>query len=249
MDYGLLKKYTRNITVLFVEDDNDFRKELSELLGDIFPNVDVAIDGLDGLTQYKDYYSSNDKYYDLIISDIKMPYLNGIELVDAIYKINSDQIVVILSARNEFNYLLPLVNLGIQQFFTKPINYSIFIEDMMKICNKIYNNNLTDESAVIQIDEQLSWNKETKELKQNNKQVKLTKKEIILIDKILKQNGRIYTSEELINTVWGNDFDVVADIKNLKNIISRLRKKVPGLDIKNIYGMGYKADLPIVDTL
>ncbi|NQY93203.1 MAG: response regulator transcription factor [Campylobacteraceae bacterium] len=245
MDYGLLKKYTKDLNILFVEDDMDFRKEFYELLQNIFPEVTIAIDGLDGLNKYKEYHSLTNKYYDLIISDIKMPNYDGIELVDSIYKINKDQIVVILSARNEFNYLLPLINLGIQQFFTKPIDYSTFIEDMLKICNKIYNNNLNDNSDIVKIDESLIWNKDKKELLQNNTTIELTKKEIIFVDTILKNNGRIYTADELISTVWFEDFDINADIKNLKNIISRLRKKIPALHIKNIYGMGYKADLPI----
>lgn len=247
MDYGLLKKYTREMDVLFVEDESDFRKELSELLKDIFPNVSIAVDGLDGLNKYKEYYSATNKYYDLIVSDIKMPNLDGVELVDSIYKINQEQMVVILSARNEFNYLLPLVNLGIQQFFTKPINYTQFIEDMLKICNKVYNNNIEVDTLVIKINENLIWNKENKELKRDNKTIKLTKKEMVFIDKILQNNGRIYTAEELIQAVWNDDFDVNADIKNLKNIISRLRKRIPDLYIKNIYGMGYKADLPVIE--
>jgi len=75
------------------------------------------------------YYKNTKKYYDIVISDIKMPNYDGIELVEAMYKINENQRVIILSARNEFNYLLPLVNLGIHQFFTKPIDYSNFFED------------------------------------------------------------------------------------------------------------------------
>lgn len=243
MDYGLLKKYTKDLNVLFIEDDIDFRKEFSELLQNIFPQVTTAIDGLDGLNKYKEHYAKTNKCYDLIISDIKMPNYNGIELVDSIYKINKDQIIVILSARSEFDYLLPLINLGIEQFFTKPIDYSIFLEDIFKICSKIYNNdNLSDKHNIVRIDEFLIWNKEKQKLLQDNKEIELTKKEIIFVDTILKNNGRICTADELISAIWFDDFDLNADIKNLKNIISRLRKKIPNLHIKNIYGMGYKAE-------
>jgi len=241
MDYGLLKKYTKNLTVLLVEDDIDFRKEFSELLQDIFPSVTVAIDGLDGLNKYKQYHKDTNKYYDLIISDIKMPNYDGVELIDAIYKIKEDQTVVILSARSEFNYLLPLVNLGIHQFFTKPIDYSSFLDDIFKLCNQIYNNNLNHNNDIIKIDEFLIWEKKNKRLLQNNSEIELTKKEIIFLDTILSNNEKICTADELINAIWFDEFDFNADIKNLKNMISRLRKKVPNLYIKNIYGMGYKA--------
>jgi DNA-binding response OmpR family regulator len=241
MDYGLLKKYTKNLNVLFIEDDIDFRKEFSELLRDIFPSVTVSIDGLDGLNKYKQYHEDTNKYYDLIISDIKMPNYDGIELIDAIYKIKKDQTVVILSARSEFNYLLPLVNLGIHQFFTKPIDYSSFLDDIFKLCNQIYNNNLNEDSDIIRIDEFLIWEKKNKRLIQNNNVIELTKKEIIFVDTILSYNEKICTVDELINAIWFEEFDFNADIKNLKNMISRLRRKVPNLYIKNIYGMGYKA--------
>ena len=246
MDYSLLKKYTKDIKVLFVEDDRDFRKEFAELLLNIFPQVTSAVDGLDGLDKYKEYHERTNNYYDLVISDIKMPKSDGIELVESMYKMNKEQTVVILSARNEFTYLLPLINLGIQHFFTKPIDYSGFLEDILIISNKIYNNNLNIDSNIVKITDVLIWNKEQQKLSNNNTIIQLTKKEIILIDTILKDNGRIYTASELISRIWFSDMDVNADIKNLKNAISRLRKKVPALHIKNIYGMGYKADLEIL---
>ncbi len=242
MDYGLLKKYTKEFNVLFVEDDIDFRKEFFELLQDIFPNVTTAVDGLDALNKYKEFYTQTDKYYDLIISDIKMPNFDGTQLVEAIYEIKKDQIIVILSARNEFKYLLPLVNLGIHQFFTKPINYSTFLDDIFKLSSQIYHLKLNENKNILKIDDSLVWDIQNKELLLNNTPIKLTKKEIIFVDTILSNKGRICTINELIDIIWFEEFDVNADIRNLKNIISRLRKKVPNLHIKNIYGMGYKAD-------
>jgi len=242
MDYSLLKKYTRNLNVLFVEDDTDFRKEFSELLLDIFPNVTSAVDGLDALNKYKEYYKNTEKYYDLIISDIKMPNCDGVELVDALYKIKEDQLVIILSARNEFNYLLPLVNLGIHQFFTKPIEYSTFLEDIFKLCNHIYHKKSNNNTNIIKINETLIWDKDKKNLSRENKIIELTKNELCFVEKILNNNQRVCTVEELINAIWYDDFDLDPDISHLKSLIYRLRKKVPDLLIKNIYGMGYLYD-------
>jgi DNA-binding response OmpR family regulator len=242
MDYGLLKKYTKNINILFVEDDIDFRKEFSELLQDIFPKVTTAIDGLDAISKYKEFYESTSSYYDLIISDIKMPNLDGVELIDYIYKIKQDQLVIILSARNEFNYLLPLVNLGIHQFFTKPINYNTFLEDIFKLCNQIYHNRLNNDINIIKINESLMWDKKKKKLLENDKAIELTKNEILFVETILNDNGKICTVDKLIDIIWADEFDLIADITHLKSLIYRLRKKVPGLLIKNIYGMGYIHD-------
>ncbi|RXK12441.1 transcriptional regulator [Halarcobacter mediterraneus] len=239
MDYDLLKKYTKNLNVLFVEDDVDFRKEFSELLKDIFPKVSTAIDGLDALNKYKEYYNKTNSYYDLVISDIKMPNYDGVELVESLYKIKEDQLVIILSARNEFNYLLPLVNLGIHQFFTKPIDYSTFLEDIFKLCSQIYHNNLNKNEDIIRINESLFWDKKKKKLIKDNKAINLTKNEIRFVETILENNGKICTVDELIDIIWFEEFDLNADITHLKSLIYRLRKKAPDLHIKNIYGMGY----------
>jgi len=239
VDYGLLKKYTRNMVILFVEDDTDFRKEFTELLQDIFPKVETAVDGMDALNKYKEYFKETNSYYDLVISDIKMPNFDGIELVDSLYKIKKDQKVVILSARNEFKYLLPLVNLGIHQFFTKPIDYSTFLDDMFKLCNEIYHNNKNEDSSIVRINETLIWDKDKNKLIENDKIIELTKNEIRFVKTILNNNGKICTVDELINTIWFEEFDLNPDITHLKSLIYRLRKKVPGLHIKNIYGLGY----------
>lgn len=242
MNYGLLKKYTKNLNILFVEDDVDFRKEFSELLQDIFPSVTTAVDGLDALNKYKEFYENTNKYYDLIISDIKMPNYDGVELVDSIYKIKEDQLVIILSARNEFNYLLPLVNLGIHQFFTKPIDYSTFLEDIFKLCNLIYHNNLNNDINIVKINESLIWDKKKRKLLENNEAIELTKNEIRFVETILSDNGKICTVDKLIDIIWADEFDLSPDITHLKSLIYRLRKKAPTLLIKNIYGMGYSLD-------
>ena len=242
MNYGLLKKYTKNLNILFVEDDIDFRKEFSELLLDIFPKVTTAIDGLDALNKYIEFYGNTNKYYDLIISDIKMPNYDGVELIEHIYKIKEDQLVIILSARSEFNYLLPLVNLGIHQFFTKPIDYSTFLDDIFKLCNQIYHNNLNNDINIIKINESLIWDKKKNKLLENNKAIELTKNEISFVATLLNDNGKICTVDKLIDIIWADEFDLNPDIAHLKSLIYRLRKKVPGLLIKNIYGLGYVHD-------
>ena len=65
IDYILFEKYSKDISVLFVEDDENIRNETQELLNDIFNNVQVAVDGKDGLTKYLNYYK--EKIYIMIL--------------------------------------------------------------------------------------------------------------------------------------------------------------------------------------
>jgi DNA-binding response OmpR family regulator len=71
----------------------------------------------------------------------------------------------------------------------------------------------------------------------------LTKKELHLIELLLQVPEKTYTNEEIMFALWNDDFDTIPDIANLKNLISRLRKKLPNLNIENIYGFGYRLNI------
>jgi DNA-binding response OmpR family regulator len=246
LNYALLEKYSKDISILFVEDDLSIRTEIKELLEEIFSIVYVCVDGKDGLKKYLDFYKKNGIYFDLVLSDIKMPNMDGIELIKAIYKENSNQIVLVLSAHNESEYLMQLINLGIRQFILKPLDYNNFLDVIFKINKDIYfEKNKEKTSDLIKLSDSLFWNKKTQELIDNNKVVKLTKKELILLSLLLKYPEKTNNNEEIISTVWADDFDKNPDIANLKNIISRLRKKVPSLNMENIYSFGYKIHIAL----
>ncbi|MDZ7819555.1 MAG: response regulator [Aliarcobacter sp.] len=201
----------------------------------------MAVDGKDGFEKYLDFYKEHNKYFDLVLSDIKMPNMNGIELIKTIYKENLNQKVLVLSAHNESEYLMQLINLGIRQFILKPLDYNNFLDVVFKINKDIYfEKNKEKTSDLIKLSDTLIWNKKNQELIDNNKVIKLTKKELILISLLLKYPEKTHNNDEIISLMWADEFDKNPDISNLKNIISRLRKKVPSLNIENIYSFGYK---------
>jgi len=248
IDYILLEEYTKNINVLFVEDDENIRKETKELLEDIFQKeVIVAVDGKDGFTKYMNYHKENGKYFDLVITDIKMPNIDGIELTKLIYKENDSQALIVLSAHNESSYLMELVNIGISQFILKPIDFDNFVDVIFKVSKDIFLNGSTDfnieEELEIKLSENLIWDKNNKQLLENGNILKLTKKEFLLIDLLLKSPEKTHTNEEILIHLWKDDVDKSPDITNLKNVISRLRKKVPDLNVENIYSFGYRINI------
>ncbi len=246
VDYILLEKYAKDMHVLFVEDDEFIRKETHELLSDIFTHVDIAENGEEGLKQYQDFLDDTETYYDLLITDIKMPKMDGIDLTKEIYKINKEQPVIVLSAHSESEYLLQLVNIGISQFITKPIEINSFVHTIFNISKDIYaknNENSDIESSLVNLTPALIWNKETKKLTRGKEDIKLTKKELLFIDLLLIITEKTYTVDEIIMHLWKDNEETSPDVKNLKNIISRLRKKIPELDIENVYGFGYKINI------
>ena len=138
VDYISLEKYAKDISILFVEDDREISKEMELLLKEIFTNINIAFDGIEALEQYNSYFAKNSSYPDIIITDIQMPNMNGIELIKKVYEINPNQKIIVLSAHNESEYLMELVNLGIYRFILKPMDYNNFLEVIYKISKEIF---------------------------------------------------------------------------------------------------------------
>ena len=243
IDYISLEKYAKEISILFVEDDKGISKKMEIFLYEIFSKIEVAFDGNEALEKYYNFYKANNEYPDLIITDIRMPNMDGIELIKHIYKENANQKIIVLSAHNESEYLIELVNLGIYRFILKPMDYNNFFEIIFKVSKEIYMEKykVSDNKEIfIKLNCDLIWNKELKQLYLNDKLLKLTKKEFLLIELLLGIPEKIFVNEEIISYIWKEEFNENPDISNLKNLISRLRSKIPALKIDNIYGFGYK---------
>ncbi|AXH12034.1 response regulator transcription factor [Halarcobacter bivalviorum] len=104
--------------VLYVEDDLDVSEIMKDMLGMFFDEVYVAYDGVEGLDKYKEYNP------DLVISDILMPRMDGLELVKEIYSINKDAKIILTTADNELNYQSKAKELGVFGYLNKPIDFS-----------------------------------------------------------------------------------------------------------------------------
>lgn len=248
VDYILLEKYAKNITLLFVEDDEVIRKEINDLLSDIFCQVDLAVDGEDGIKKYQNYHQINGKHYDLVITDIKMPKINGIELTRMIYEQNDNQPLIVLSAHDESKYLIELINMGISQFIQKPLEINNFVQIIYKISKDIFESQTQTQviqSNLVELNESTVWDKETKKLRIQDEDVKLSKKELLILDCLLQVKDKICTVDEIITYVWKDELHATPDVQNLNNIIARLRKKMPDVHIENIYGLGYKINIII----
>ncbi|RXJ87545.1 response regulator transcription factor [Arcobacter sp. CECT 8985] len=246
VDYVLLEEYCKDISILFVEDDNSIRKEMKELLKELFHTVEISNNGEDGWNKYQEFYNTNNKNFDIVLTDVKMPKIDGLELIKMIYKQNPSQIIIVLSGESETYHLIEFVNLGINHFLEKPLNYDNFINETFKLCEKIYKNknqNKIENFNHIKLNDNLIWDIQTKQLLKNNKDVKLTKKENLLIELLLKVPEKTTSIEQIVSILWEDNIDKNVDIKNLKNIVSRLRKKLPELSIENIYGLGYKINI------
>lgn len=237
-----LLNHTQELSVLFAEDHEDLRENVTEILKTFFHTVNSASNGDEALTQYKQYNNVNAKHYDIVISDIRMPRLNGVELVENIYKINPNQIIIIVSAHDDTKYLLPLINLGIQQFIKKPIDYQEFLKALLNASKNVNNSTLPnveqEKETLIKLNDTFSFCKNNSILQNKEKVIPLTKYEIIFLQLLTDNIGKIFPNEEITSAYKAQDENL--DIVNIRKLVSKLRKKLPSNCVESIYGIGYR---------
>ena len=132
-----MKNLTKDIKLLYVEDEDELREETLEILEYYFQDIVVAKDGEEGLELYKREFESKG-CFDIVISDIEMPKMDGILMCKKIKEINKDQIVVLLSAYDTKEHLKGAINLGVDKFIVKPvIDAYDFISSLVALSEKV----------------------------------------------------------------------------------------------------------------
>ncbi|WP_324172754.1 response regulator transcription factor [Sulfurimonas sp.] len=234
-------QYTKKFSILFVEDHTELRENTSEILKSFFDTVDSAEDGKVALQKYKDYYKNTSKYYDIVLSDIQMPNINGVELTSNLYNINPAQLLIILSAHDDSRYLMPLINLGIEQFIKKPIDYQELLRALLNSSKKIISKSMepvTTQSNKIYFSENVFFDKSNSSLSNNSQIVYLTKYEIIFIQLLSDDIGKIYSNEAISEHFRSLSENL--DTQNIRKLVSKFRKKLPESALESIYGIGYR---------
>jgi len=235
-----LVQYTKELTLLFAEDHAELRVNTTEILKNFFKKVDSVTNGEDALELYKKE-QENGKSYDLVLTDIQMPKMDGVLLTEKIYEINPDQTVIVLSAHDESNYLLPLINLGIEQFIKKPIDYQELLKVLLNIAKKTEdekNSTIRSNLTNVHFNDGFKYNREKNILFNKDETVYLTKYEIIFLQLLTEHIGKIYSNEDITtNFILQNER---VDSQNIRKLVSKLRKKLPEDCLESIYGVGYR---------
>jgi len=121
-----LMDYATKLNVLYVEDNELTRKATKIILNEFFDNIIIALDGEDGLEKFK----TND--IDLIITDIDMPKLDGLGMVEEIRKVDEDIPVLIFSAHNDTEFFMNSIYLGVDGYLFKPLDLEQFEKAIFK---------------------------------------------------------------------------------------------------------------------
>jgi len=214
-----------NLTLLYVEDDEIIRQNAVEYLSNYCKEVFQAKDGEEALLIYKA------KKPDVIISDIEMPRLNGLEMAKQIRKKDKTTPIIIATAFTDKNYLLDAVELQLIKYITKPISSKKLKEALGLVLEHLHID------SILPIGKNILYDKLNKTLMRDKEFIKLNNKELQLLDLLAKNHTRMVSYEEIENTIW---YDNVMSKDALRALVRTLRIKLQGEYIENISGFGYK---------
>lgn len=211
--------------LLYVEDEVGIQKNIHEILDCIFKNIYLANDGEQAFRIYEE------KKPDLIITDIKMPKLNGIELIKRIRKMDSKVRIIVTSAHTDLNFMLDAAELHLIKYIVKPITEPKLTEALEGFVEsfegtKVYNlmnSWIYDESKSI--------------ITSPDEEFILTKKENAFL-RLLIVKKRLISYEEIETILW--DDTAVMTQNALRLFIKNFRKKLPENMLKNVQGAGYR---------
>ena len=217
--------------ILFVEDDQVIRENYVTYLKMFFSEVFEAEDGEKAYELYKL------KKPDIMIIDINIPKLNGLDLLERIRENDYSTKAIMLTAHSDKSFLLKAVGLKLTRYLVKPVSRKDLKEALKLTIDEVLKFNVITVQK-IDLPDDYSWDFQLKELKYHNVIVELTNKEKIFLELLFSHKNRVFSYDEISDDVWGYDDSI--PLNGLKNIVKRLRKKLPEDTILNIFNEGYK---------
>ncbi|ENU5548096.1 butyrate response regulator transcription factor BumR [Campylobacter jejuni] len=219
----------KELIILVVEDEIKTRESMINILSERFSKVIGAQNGDEGLKKLKKFKP------DLVITDIAMPIMDGLDMAREIKEISDDVPIVVLSAYSEKERLLRSIDIGIDKYLIKPVD----IEELFKVLDYLIGEKI-EVNMLVKISEEYQFNKTKRTLIYNGEEIVLTKKELAFISLLLKQPGALVLHEDIKKNVWIGEH--VSDTA-VRTFIKRVRDKVGEDFIKNVPSLGYKINI------
>ena len=223
-----MRENLKNFTLLYAEDDKAIQKEMLEYFSSYFKEVFTANDGKEALEIYKQNRP------DVMILDIYMPHLTGIELTKILRENDYKTKIVLITAHSNDSLLLEAINIDVNYYLIKPATLTK-VKDML---DKISIDLLRSSEKIVRFDENIYFNQTSKKLYNKNIELKLSKKELSLLELFIINRNKDITIEDIMSHCWSDIF-IEVSLDSVKSLVSNLRKKLPKDTILNVYGVGY----------
>jgi DNA-binding response OmpR family regulator len=215
--------------ILIIEDDIETLEIMVELFESTFSNVYTSTNGYEAI----EIFEKN--LIDVILCDINIPKLNGLDTISKIRELDYSIPIIIISACSDTQTLLKASNCNIQGYILKPIMF----DDVQNIKNKIFHHqNYEFMNKNIEINFSTSLNLQNNKIIIEGKIIKLTIKETEFLKLLIKKKGSIVSYEIIDQVVWGEEN--IMSSTSLRTLVKNIRKKLSCEIIENIPKMGYR---------
>jgi len=219
--------------ILIIEDEPALRESIQKYLEHQGYVCEAVGDFLGGMDKVKSYD------YDCIVVDIGLPYGNGLDIVKELKDIEAKSGIIIISAKNSLDDKLKGLELGSDDYLTKPFHLS----ELNARINAILRRRNFGGSKTIQFNE-IIIDPQAMQVSVNNKAVTLTEKEYQLLEYFIANKRRVLTKSAIAEHIWGDEYEQVSNYDFIYSHIKNLRKKLidAGCEdyIKTVYGSGYR---------
>lgn len=221
-------------TIMIVDDEAEMRKMIRTFLEKDGYTVIEAADGIDALTLFRK------ERIDLIILDIMMPFMDGFSFTKEIKAI-SDIPIIFLSAKGSETDKVYGLKLGGDDYMVKPFSPSELIARIESVLRRTYNK--IKEEEIITAGP-LTINCQSYTVTLNHEPIQLTKKEFGILKILVKNEGRVFSREQLLRLVWENDIHLSSE-RTVDTHMKTLRLKLGkfGKKFKTVWGVGYKFEV------
>ena len=220
--------------IIVADDEQRIRKLVSEFLVRFGYEV---IEAEDGDSAYS-LFEENKSDVSLIILDIMMPGLNGWEVCRKIREASNVPVIMLTARSQEFDELTGYES-GADDYVTKPFSPMVLVKRVEALLRRSKPSASGSEKQF----NELVFNDEAHEVRVDGKEIELTLKEYNILKKFLEAPGRVFSREQLLDSIWGYDYS--GDMRTVDSHVARLRTKLGswGTDhLKTVYGIGYKVE-------
>ena len=220
----------KDITILLVDDEPDILEIIRYNLNSEGYKVETAENGLEAIEQAKNVKPQ------LIIMDVMMPKMDGIEACEKIRKIPdlSETVITFLTARGEDYSQMAGFEAGADDYITKPIKPKVLVSKVKALLRR-FKEEAGDEKIKLG---DLTINREEYKIMLGKKEMVLPRKEFELLALLASKPGKVFKREDILDSIWGNE--VIVGGRTIDVHIRKLREKIGDDRFKTVKGVGYK---------
>ena len=226
------------VKICLIDDDQNILASLSLALKSEKFEVETFSDGISGLE------ALNDSDFDIAILDIKMPRIDGLEVLQRVRADSDIPVIFLTSKDDEIDQLLGL-KMGADDYITKPFSQKLLIERVKTILRRglaIKSSDLSDKDTLLKRGD-LTLNIDRHECHWKNERIKLTVTEFLLLENLVNRPGYVKNRDQLMSAAYSDD--IYVDDRTIDSHIKRIRRKFKSIDkdfdsIETLYGVGYR---------